>query len=79
MATWEAPGLTPRNDDAPDDLVWIRLRYRRDQMLAACDWAMTPDAPTDKNAWSAYRQALRDLPSSVSDPREAVWPTPPAV
>ena len=44
-----------------------RLRYWRNSELVATDWAMTSDAPTDKSAWAAYRQELRDLPSNIQD------------
>ncbi len=61
----------------PDEWVWERLRNRRNQLLAACDYRMVPDAPWDTAPWETYRQALRDLPDTTSDPRRAVWPTSP--
>jgi hypothetical protein len=61
----------------PDEWVWERLRLRRDSLLAASDWTQVADAPVDKEAWAVYRQALRDLPESVKDPRQAVWPESP--
>lgn len=63
----------------PDEWVWERLRNRRDSLLAACDWRVVPDAPWDTAPWLAYRQALRDLPASTSNPRLAVWPVEPSV
>lgn len=56
---------------------WIILRRRRSSLLAACDWTQAPDAPVDHAAWAAYRQQLRDLPSTVEDPLNVVWPEPP--
>jgi hypothetical protein len=64
-------------DQLPTDWVWERLRHRRDQLLAASDFRMIPDAPWDRAPWEAYRQALRDLPANTIDPREAVWPEQP--
>lgn len=61
----------------PDEWVWERLRLRRDRLLAATDFRMIPDAPWDTTAWAAYRQELRDLPETVTDPRTAEWPEPP--
>jgi hypothetical protein len=61
----------------PEEWVWERLRNRRNQLLAACDYRMVTDAPWDTAPWEAYRQALRDLPDTTSDPRRAVWPTSP--
>jgi hypothetical protein len=44
---------------------WIeRMRKHRDRLLAESDWTMAPDAPTDKTAWAAYRQQLRDFPNT---------------
>jgi hypothetical protein len=61
----------------PDEWVWERLRHRRDGLLAECDWRVVADAPWDATPWVAYRQALRDLPDTTTDPRKAVWPVKP--
>lgn len=77
-ATWEY--WTPMDTaerGVPDEWVWERLRNRRDQLLAACDWRVVPDAPWDTVPWIEYRQALRDLPVDTTDPRQAVWPQQP--
>jgi hypothetical protein len=58
----------------PTEWVWERLRNKRDALLAACDWRVVADAPWDQTPWVAYREALRDLPDSTTDPRLAVWP-----
>lgn len=58
-----------------------RLRADRDRLLSACDWTQMPDsALTDelRADWAAYRQALRDLPETVSDPAAVEWPVAPA-
>lgn len=55
------------------------LRGQRNALLSASDWTQMPDvAGIDKQAWTEYRQALRDLPSSTADPENPVWPEPPA-
>ena len=41
---------------------WIR-QYRN-QLLAESDFAVLPDVQTNKSAWQAYRQQLRDLPET---------------
>ncbi len=56
---------------------WARIRAQRDQLLAASDWRAMPDAPTMSDAWTAYRQALRDVPSQ-SDPDNIVFPEEPS-
>ena len=62
----------------PDEYRWERIRVYRDSLLTASDWRMIEDAPWDKSAWATYRQALRDLPSSVTDPSKIVFPSEPA-
>lgn len=63
--------------DIPEDWRWERIRIHRDNLLKDSDWRMVEDAPWDKSAWANYRQALRDLPATVSDPAEIVFPEPP--
>ena len=54
------------------------VRKTRNSLLAASDWAMAADAPTDKIAWAAYRQALRDFPATWEPAETADFPEPPA-
>jgi hypothetical protein len=64
--------------DIPDEWRWERIRIHRDNLLKDSDWRMVEDAPWDKTAWVIYRQALRDLPQSVTNPADIVFPNPPA-
>jgi hypothetical protein len=58
---------------------WITVRLIRDLLLKESDWTTSSDAPiANKEAWIEYRQALRDLPETYSDPNEVVWPVKPA-
>jgi hypothetical protein len=61
----------------PDEWVWERLRNRRNALVAETDWRVVPDASWDTTPWEQYRQALRDLPDTTTDPRKAIWPTAP--
>jgi hypothetical protein len=57
------------------------IRQKRNQLLAASDWTQFRDSPltTEKqDEWAVYRQSLRDLPSTVADPTNVTWPTPPS-
>lgn len=61
---------------------WKEVRADRNARVSAADWTQIEDAPfntTKKQAWRAYRQALRDLPQTQTDPFNIVWPTPPEV
>lgn len=64
--------------EIPTEWIWERLRNRRNELLTASDWRMIEDAPWDKTAWATYRQSLRDLPSTVTNPADVVFPQPPA-
>lgn len=56
---------------------WPIVRDKRNQLLQASDWTQLPDVPlATKEAWAAYRQALRDV-TDQPDPFNIVWPTPP--
>ena len=61
--------------------LWTDLRQRRNTLLTESDWTQMSDSPlrTEGRArWAAYRQSLRDLPASTTDPASPTWPTPPA-
>jgi hypothetical protein len=53
-------------------------RCRRDALLVATDWTQLPDVPeATRNAYTAYRQALRDVPAQEGFPNDIVWPVAP--
>ena len=58
----------------------IRIRSTRDALLTTCDWTQIPDVSiAKKTEWATYRQALRDLPNTITtDPRTwNEWPINP--
>lgn len=64
--------------DISDEWRWERIRIHRDNLLKESDFRMIEDAPWDKTTWASYRQALRDLPESVTNPAEIIFPNLPA-
>lgn len=80
VRAWEiarAESLRPLSDD---DLA-TQVRAQRNALIAACDWTMLPDAPLTAEelaVWTAYRQALRDVPQQVGFPAGVQWPEAPA-
>jgi len=66
------PVLAFRRDRGSE---WRALRMERDSRLTSSDWTQQPDAPVDRAAWARYRQALRDLPATIEDPADVVWPS----
>ena len=59
------------------DSKWIALRKTRNDLLTETDWWGVSDR-TMTDAQKKYRQDLRDLPSTTSDPEDAIWPNKPA-
>lgn len=43
------------------------IREARNGILKDTDWTQLEDSQVDKLAWAEYRQALRDLPSLVTE------------
>ena len=57
------------------------LRQERNRRLAEVDWVFSTDyqmEDEERSVWVAYRQALRDLPSTTEDPTNPMWPTKPS-
>lgn len=57
------------------------VRERRRNFLVASDWTQVLDASVDSTVWAAYRQELRDLPSTLTGQERSLedvtWPSPP--
>lgn len=73
-AAWEAKA---------SDRALRQLRVDRDILLAESDINVIADrwmamSVETQTAWSTYRQALRDLPASTSDPLNPIWPVKPS-
>ena len=68
------------DDSAQLAAAWTALRTERNARLAASDWTQLQDSHLSaekKAAWADYRQALRDLPVTLTSPQDLVsvtWP-----
>lgn len=58
-------------------LTWSDIRLTRNALLAASDWRAMSDAPAMSDAWTLYRQTLRDIPATYPSPSDVVWPVEP--
>jgi len=56
---------------------WHELRDSRNSFLKRTDWWELPSQAPMSAERTAYRTALRDLPSNTTDPFNVTWPTPP--
>jgi hypothetical protein len=56
---------------------WETVRIQRNELLTQCDWTQLSDIPSEtKEAWTIYRQALRNI-TSQSNPFSIEWPSKP--
>ncbi|EIA5325168.1 phage tail assembly chaperone [Vibrio parahaemolyticus] len=65
-----------------EEVLWEQIRINRSVKLKETDWTQTPDSPLSdekKVEFTAYRQALRDIPQTYSNPDDVVWPTKPTI
>lgn len=69
--------LENASEDAEKTVKFKSIREQRNQLLSETDWMTFSDSPTMSDAWKKYRQDLRDLPASNSDPSKIVFPTKP--
>jgi hypothetical protein len=56
---------------------WDRARKERNELLAATDFYALTDV-TMSSDMATYRQALRDVPTSVENSEDVVWPEKPS-
>jgi hypothetical protein len=56
---------------------WSEVRIHRNELLAATDFYALTDV-TISSDMATYRQALRDLPASVENSEDVVWPEKPS-
>ena len=84
---WEVIDLTKEQIEELTNLAWQNIRKKRDSLLQQVDGKVlryqsevrigittTTDNISDLDT---YAQALRDVPSTFSDPGNVVWPTYP--
>ena len=71
----QVESLTADEIQAAKNSAMAQIRNQRNQLLKDCDWTQIADCTADKTAWATYRQALRDLPSTITEPRTfSDWP-----
>ena len=75
----EVQSLTAEEIQAAKDSAMSNIRGTRNQLLNACDWTQAVDCTiAKKTEWATYRQALRDLPNGITEPRTfSAWPNNP--
>ena len=59
---------------------WRKIRKQRNQLLKDSDYIMFPDitiTTEKKQEWETYRQSLRDIPQTFSNPDDVTYPDKP--
>lgn len=72
----QVESLSADEIQAAKDSAMAQIRGQRNQLLKECDWTQISDCTIPKKAeWTTYRQTLRDLPSTITEPRTFTdWP-----
>jgi hypothetical protein len=75
----QVESMTVEEIQAAKDSAMANIRGTRNQLLNACDWTQAVDCTiAKKTEWATYRQALRDLPNGITEPRTfSAWPNNP--
>jgi len=68
--------VTAKLSELEVDAKWFDIREKRNKLLAETDFYALSDVNMTTEM-STYRQQLRDLPSSTSNPDDVVFPTKP--
>lgn len=81
VITVESGHVVAVDPPAPSaDVLWARVRLRRNALLAQSDKTILLDYPGNPDKLQArydYRAALRELPESQTDPAIIEWPESP--
>lgn len=61
------------------DVLWSSVKQVRQYKLTEADSLVNTagDNGIDETPFRQYRQALRDIPQTYSDPEKVIWPTKP--
>jgi len=78
--TWHRDEPLPTVDQLQEALWkgdWSEVRTHRTELLTATDFYALTDVTMSADM-TTYRQALRDLPASVENSEDVVWPEKPS-
>ena len=68
--------------DIANESKWSTVRVIRDAKLKATDWLVIKYLESGESLpdyWKQYRSTLRDIPQSLVEPDDVVWPQKPAI
>lgn len=74
--TWAVEEINAEEKAEADEEKSANVRAERNYKLQLCDWTQLGDSPlsqSDKEAWTAYRQDLRNVPRQEGFPWDVIW------
>ena len=70
------------SNEVINKMEWSAVRAKRDGLISSTDWTQMTDTPLTAEkveAFKVYRQQLRDLPQTVKNPDDVIWPEKPVI
>lgn len=80
-ATFLWIGMEADGIPVSDEQKWSLIRGYRNELLSRSDWTQLGDTPftaEQKDAWTAYRQSLRNIPQDYTNPNLVIFLEVPA-
>mgnify|MGYP005991233375 CR=1 FL=1 len=77
---WDTVAIPESDIEAMKQRAWNGIRHERNEYLKDSDYIVVKSLERGESiptAWSTYRQALRDITTSVDDPRDVIFPERP--
>lgn len=75
--TVKVESTTTEEQTALKNTEWENVRNQRNAKLKKTDWRASSDL-TLSDAWKNYRNELRQIPQTQTDPFNIIWPTEPS-
>lgn len=75
---WNVISFTEDEQARSDKALAAAARETRNKLLTEVDWTQFSDSGVNSADWTAYRQALRDVPGQSNFPRTITWPSKPS-
>tara|TARA_R100000353_G_scaffold99212_1_gene72185 strand:- start:231 stop:668 length:438 start_codon:yes stop_codon:yes gene_type:complete len=75
--TVKVESTTTEEQTALKNTEWENIRNQRNAKLKKTDWRASSDL-TLSDAWKNYRNELRQIPQTQTDPYNITWPTEPS-
>lgn len=70
-------GFPIAQDPIPQPITWDDIRSKRNRLLADSDWTQLADvslSPAKKAEFIVYREFLRNVTHTYSNPESVIWP-----